>query len=92
MEKLVEDLQAAITQAFDGEEYEKRKREIAQQVGERQESKLSELSDKAQAQSFTMVRTPAGLAFVPKGTDGEAMSREVTRLCPPKIRSGSTMS
>ncbi len=76
MEKLVEDLQAAITQAFDGEEYEKRKREIAQQVGERQESKLSELSEKAQAQGFTMVRTPAGLAFVPKGTDGEAMSRE----------------
>ena len=82
MEKLVEDLQAAITQAFDGEEYEKRKREIAQQVGERQESKLSELSDKAQAQSFTMVRTPAGLAFVPKGTDGEAMSREVYEALP----------
>ena len=84
MEKLVEDLQAAITQAFDGEEYEKRKREIAQQVGERQESKLSELSDKAQAQSFTMVRTPAGLAFVPKGTDGEAMSREAYEALPPE--------
>jgi len=33
MEKLVEDLQAAITQAFDGEEYEKRKREIAGHPG-----------------------------------------------------------
>ena len=32
MEKLVEDLQAAITQAFEGEEYEKQKRAIAQQV------------------------------------------------------------
>jgi len=76
MEKLVEDLQAAITQAFDGEEYEKRKHEIAQQVGESQESKLSELSEKAAAQSFAMVRTPAGLAFAPKGADGETMSRE----------------
>ena len=40
MEKLVEDLQAAITQAFEGEEYEKQKRAIAQQVSEKQEAKL----------------------------------------------------
>ncbi len=32
MEKLVEDLQAAITQAFESEEYDKQKRAIAQQV------------------------------------------------------------
>jgi len=76
MEKLVEDLQAAINQAFEGEEYDKQKREIAQQVSERQESKLGGLSQKAEEQTFQMVRTPAGLAFAPKGADGQTMSRE----------------
>ncbi len=83
MEKLVEDLQAAITQAFEGEEYEKQKRAIAQQVGEKQEAKLSGLNEKAEAQSFTMVRTPAGLAFAPKTAEGETMSREAYEALPP---------
>ncbi len=76
MEKLVEDLQAAITQAFESEEYEKQRRSIAQQVGELQEGKLSALSQEAEKQEFTMVRTPAGLAFAPKNAEGETMSRE----------------
>jgi lon-related putative ATP-dependent protease len=82
MEKLVEDLQAAVTQAFDGEEYEKQKREIAQQVSEKQETKLGALSKKAESLSLTMVRTPAGLAFAPKTTEGETMSREVYEALP----------
>ena len=76
MEKLVEDLQAAITQAFESEEYDKQKREIGQRIGEQQETKLSGLSQKAESQGFTMVRTPAGLAFAPKTPEGETMSRE----------------
>ena len=76
MEKLLEDLQAAITQAFESEEYEKQRRSIAQQVSEQQEAKLSALSKKAEEQNFTMVRTPAGLAFAPKTDEGETMSRE----------------
>ncbi len=84
MEKLVEDLQAAITQAFEGEEYEKQKRTIAQQVGEQQEAKLSGLNEKAEAQGFSIVRTPAGLAVVPKTPDGETMSREAYEALPPE--------
>ena len=84
MEKLVEDLQAAITQAFEGEEYDKQKREIGQHVGEQQEAKLSTLSEKAEAGSFTMVRTPAGLAFAPKTVEGETMSRETYEALSPE--------
>ncbi|MBC7294288.1 MAG: AAA family ATPase, partial [Thermoleophilia bacterium] len=65
-------------------EYEKQKREIAQQVAERQQSKLNALSEKAEAQGFAMVRTPAGLAFVPKTPEGEAMSREAYEALPPE--------
>jgi lon-related putative ATP-dependent protease len=84
MEKLVEDLQAAITHAFESEEYEKQKRTIAQNVSEQQEAKLSALSEKAEAQGFAMVRTPAGLAFVPKMPDGSTMSREAYESLPPE--------
>ena len=88
MEKLVEDLQAAITQAFEGEEYEKQKREIAQQVSEKQESKLGALSQKAEAQNFQMVRTPSGLAFAPKTAEGETMSREIYEALPAEEQKG----
>ncbi|OFW58140.1 MAG: hypothetical protein A2133_01615 [Actinobacteria bacterium RBG_16_64_13] len=84
MEKLVEDLQAAITHAFDSEEYEKQKRTIAQQINEKQEAKLAGLNEKAEAGSFTMVRTPAGLAFAPKTAEGETMSREFYEALPPE--------
>jgi lon-related putative ATP-dependent protease len=84
MEKLVQDLQAAITQAFEGDEYDKQKRAIAQQVSEKQEAKLSGLSDQAEAQKVTMVRTPSGLAFAPKTAEGETMSREVYDALPKK--------
>ena len=83
MEKLVEDLQAAITHAFEGDEYEKQRRTIAQQVGEKQEVKLTELSKKAEAGHFSMVRTPAGLAFAPVTKEGEPMSREQYEALPP---------
>ena len=76
IEKVLEDLQAAITQAFEGEEYEKQRREIAQRVSEQQEAKLDALREEAENDGFTMVRTPAGLAFAPKTPEGETMSRD----------------
>jgi len=85
MEKLVEDLQAAMTRAFESEEYEKQRRTIAQQVGEQQESKLEALSKKAGGQGFMMLRTPAGLAFAPKGEKPEEpMARETYEALPPE--------
>ncbi|MCX8033468.1 MAG: AAA family ATPase [Thermoleophilia bacterium] len=84
MEKLVEDLRVAITHAFESEEYEKQKRAIAQQIAERQEALLSQLNQKAEAENFAMVRTPAGLAFAPRTAQGETMSREVYESLPPE--------
>jgi len=83
MEKLVEDLQAAITHAFESEEYDKQKRAIAQQISGLQEAKLSALGQKAETENFTMVHTPAGLAFAPKTAEGETMSREIYDGLPP---------
>ena len=68
---------SAITHAFEGEEYEKQKRVIAQQISEKQEAKLTDLGQKADSGGFVMVRTPSGLAFAPKTAEGETMSREI---------------
>lgn len=82
MQKLVEDLQAAITQTFEGEDYEEQKRSILQRIGESQEAKVEQMDKQADAAGFTMVRAPAGLAFAPKNSDGETMSREVYEELP----------
>jgi lon-related putative ATP-dependent protease len=83
MEKLVEDLQGAMTRAFEGEEYDKQRHAITQQVGEQQESKLAALNKKADEQGFMIIRTPVGLAFAPKGEQaGEPMAREAYEALP----------
>ncbi len=76
MEKLLEDLQGAITQAFEGEEYDQQRRTVAQNVNERQEKRIDALREEAEADGFVMVRTPAGLAFAPRTSEGETMSRD----------------
>lgn len=76
MEKLIVDLQAAITLAFESEDYETHRHEIAQKVGERQEARLDGLRQAAEKNAYLMIRTPAGLAFAPKTAEGTAMSRE----------------
>jgi predicted ATP-dependent protease len=83
MDKLVEDLQGAITQAFEGEEYEKQKRAIAEDVSGKQEAKVDALRVQAETRGYLMVRTPAGLALAPKMPDGAAMSREQYAALPP---------
>jgi lon-related putative ATP-dependent protease len=76
MEKLVEDLQGAITTAFESEEYEAQRREVAQEVSGRQEGVIDALRADAEKHGFVMVRTPSGLAFAPRNSEGETMSRE----------------
>ncbi|NLT36200.1 MAG: AAA family ATPase [Gaiellales bacterium] len=82
MEKMVEALRAAISQAFEGEEYEAQKRSIAQKVSEQQETRFQELKEKAEGRGFTILRTPAGLAFAPRTSDGQAMSHELYNELP----------
>lgn len=76
MEKLVEDLQSAITLAFEGEEYDQQRHTVAQTISERQEKLIDALRREAEADGFVMVRTPAGLAFAPRTPEGETMSRD----------------
>lgn len=82
MEKLVEDLKAAITQAFESEDYEKQRQSLIQDFGERQKSRYDQLSQTAESRGFTIMRSPAGLAFVPKLPSGEPMAQEMYQQLP----------
>jgi lon-related putative ATP-dependent protease len=75
MEQLIEDLMAALSSAFEGEEYRSRLQEIQQELQERQEQALEELREKAEARNMAMLRTPAGLVFAPT-REGEVISPE----------------
>lgn len=84
METLVEALQSAISQAFESEEYENQKRLIQQKVNEQQEARFKALKELAESKGFTIMRTPAGLAFAPRMSDGSPMPREVYNELPPE--------
>ena len=85
MEKLVEDLQAAITHAFEGDEYEKQKRTIAQQVGEKQEAKLDRAPPEGRGRPFQHGAHSRRAGLRPLTTaEGETMSREQYEALPPE--------
>ena len=73
MEALVEELRTALSTAFESEEYQGRRQEIQEEFQEQQQNVLEEIREQAQAQDFTLLRTPAGLAFAPV-RDGEVLS------------------
>ncbi len=80
VEQLVEELRTALSTAFESEEYQTRQQEIQEEFKERQESTLSEVQQKAQAQDLAMLRTPSGIVFAPI-RQGEVMSaKEVQEL------------
>ncbi len=75
MGSLVEELTAALSGAFESEEYEARKQSIAAEFQERQSQSFEKLQEKAQERGVALLRTPGGLAFAPM-RDGEVLSPE----------------
>jgi len=73
MERLIEDLRAAIPAAFESEEYRARRHELEEQLKERHEQAFSELGREAEAHNFALVRTPTGMALAPT-RKGEVIS------------------
>jgi len=81
MQRLVEDLLAAIPAAFETDEYRARRQEIEVAFGERQEKAIVAIGERARQQGIALLRTPAGFAFAP--LDGEAvMDPEKFRTLP----------
>jgi len=75
MERLIEDLRAAIASALEGEDYHRRRQAIEEEMKERPARALAELGDRAQHEGLALVHTPGGLA-VAATRDERPMSDE----------------
>ncbi|MBI5504269.1 MAG: AAA family ATPase [Deltaproteobacteria bacterium] len=75
MRALVEELRSAIPAALESQEFQSRVGEIQEELKERQEEALAELSHEAEGQGLRLLRTPGGFAFAPV-TDGEVVTPE----------------
>ena len=81
MEKLVEELKAAIPAMFESDDYRSRIQALQDQFRERHEKVFNELQERASEQGVALIRTPQGLALAPM-TGGEVVSPEVFRQWP----------
>jgi lon-related putative ATP-dependent protease len=75
MDRLTDEVHAALSTAFESEEFQNRRQEIQDSFQEKQEKAFDELRTQAQARGFTLLRTPAGLGFAPM-KDGEVVEPE----------------
>jgi lon-related putative ATP-dependent protease len=77
--QLIEELRSAIPAAFESEDYRTQRQSAEEEFKELQEKAFSELQERALERDIGLMRTPAGLAFVPlqdKGGEGEEGEEE----------------
>src|SRR5574341_1743049 len=60
MARLVEECKARLPRAFEGEEFERQKAKILEDLARRQEKEMARLEEAAQAAGFALLRTPTG--------------------------------
>ncbi|NLE45297.1 MAG: AAA family ATPase, partial [Chloroflexi bacterium] len=65
MKLLIDELRTAIPAAFGSEDYRTRRQEVEEEFKEQQEDAFKEVQRQAQERNIRLIRTPAGLAFVP---------------------------
>ena len=89
MDRLVEDMCAAIPAIFEGDDYRTRRQAIDDAFKERQEKAFGEIQTEARAHGVTLVRTPQSLALAPM-KDGEVLGPEEFQNLPEDERKQRT--
>ncbi|MDH4276384.1 MAG: AAA family ATPase, partial [Gammaproteobacteria bacterium] len=75
IDRAVDALRAILPAAFEGEDYQTRRRNIEERFKEQREQGLDRVRDAAQQRAITLIRTPNGFVFAPV-RDDEVMSPE----------------
>jgi hypothetical protein len=75
MSQLVEDLRAALSAAFESEEYQTRRQAITEEFQERQSEALEDLQQRVREDGLALIRTPTGFVFAPV-REGNVLSPE----------------
>lgn len=65
MQRLIEELEPAISAAFDSDDFRSHAEAIQNELKEREATALSQLGDESKLQGVALVRTPQGFAFAP---------------------------
>ena len=76
MDKIIEELQEEIPRAFEGEEYEKERKEILNQYQPKSNQVMQDFEESARERGFMLQNTSQGLVPVPIDENGEPISRE----------------
>ena len=85
MAELVEDLAAAIPAAFESDDYKARRETLEAELESEREALLSEVHDKAEAESVEILRSPVGFVFAPV-RGGQVVKPEVLEKWPKEER------
>ena len=75
MNKIIKELKISISRAFDGKDYEERKRHIVKKFQEKRDKLVADLEQKAGSRGFKMKQTSTGLISLPL-FKGKAVSPE----------------
>jgi predicted ATP-dependent protease len=65
MARLVEECRARLPRVFEGEEFERQKSQILEDLARRQQAEIDGLEEAARAEGFALLRTLRGLALAP---------------------------
>jgi predicted ATP-dependent protease len=85
MERLVDELRAAIPALFESENYRTRLHALEKQVEERRETSMRQIQEEARGKGIALVRTPIGLALAPV-KDGEIVEPDAFNRLPEEER------
>lgn len=85
MERLVQELRAAIPAAFESDAYRARVNEIEEEFKQQQEDTLAEVQKQAEAQQMAILHTPGGFGVAPL-KDGEIITPEEFQKLPESER------
>jgi lon-related putative ATP-dependent protease len=85
MERLVEECRTRLPRAFEGEEFERRKAQILEELGKRQQEAVDALDARARALGFAVLRGGQGLALAP-APRGEPLTTEQYAQLPERLR------
>ena len=85
MNNLIEELKTEIPRAFESEDYERQKEQIAREAAAQKQREFAQLERYARERGFAVVRTPAGVAITPV-RDGKPLTPEEYEQLPRATR------
>jgi lon-related putative ATP-dependent protease len=85
MARLVDECRVRLPRAFEGEQFERHKARILEELGRHQQETIDGLETKTRPEGFAVVRTPQGLALAP-APRGEPISPDEFASLPDPVR------